>query len=600
MGLSHSSHYSHVSHVRDVATFSEKVITYPHEEIYPRLDILDMTSNQTYAPQFDLLIQSFQALQERPYDDMRSFYQIAGIHGLPFTAYDGVEGGNPYQSLELSKGRWGGYCHHGDVIFPTWHRAYALLLEGQLRNEAKEIANKYPSDQKDKYIEAAKQLRHPYWDWADEKAIKGVPDVFLTTTLEINTPNGKQKIKNPLKSYTLPVDLADPLPKGLNPNDANYTVPSVSYLPFTPKGYPTVRHPNNKYEDQVDIMNINMSTYIQSVFRPGFYQMFHISDYSKFSNHGLTSSGGQLPDFNPGHPKPLNRLGFSHFASWETTHDGFHVVFGGTGGHITYVDIAAFDPIFSFHHINLDRIFALWQKIYPDSWVTSNLNVNGTYTNVMGEMVNEYTELTPFRKSETKFWTSNDFRDFTKLGYTYPEVEKFKGQDSKAILNYVLELYKPDPHYDTRFFVKVTLESGKVKGPFVIRVFIDLPSANSSTPTASPNFAGFVAMWQSDAHNGTLVEGTVDITAAMERLNIRMQKHDYIHEVNLTTGLLNPAFIFNIGTDINLVPVMIDGSEVQLEAAGVKLVEVFSFEHDKVDKNFLVENTGQYYTAKKF
>ncbi|CAG8572793.1 11162_t:CDS:2 [Dentiscutata heterogama] len=583
MGLSHSS----------------KVITYPHEEIYPRLDILDMTSNQSYAPQFDLLIQSFQALQDRPYDDMRSFYQIAGIHGLPFTAYDGIEGAYPYRSSEFLGGRWGGYCHHGDVIFPTWHRAYALLLEGQLRTEAKEIANKYPSDQKDKYVEAAKQLRHPYWDWADEKAIKGVPDVFITPTLEINTPNGKQKVKNPLKSYTLPVDLADPLPKGLNPNDANYTVPNVSYIPFTPKGYQTVRHPNNKNVDQVDIMNINMSTYIQSVFRPGFYQMFHISDFTKFSNHGLTSKGGELPDFNPGHPKPFNRLGFSHFASWETTHDGFHVVIGGTGGHMTYVDIASFDPIFSFHHVNMDRIFALWQKIYPNSWIISNIDVNGTYTNIMGEVINEYTELTPFRKSETEFWTSDDVRDFTKLGYTYPEVEKFYG-NSTAILNYVLELYKPDPHYDTRFFVKVTIESGKVKGPFVIRVFVDLPSADSSTPTTSPNFAGFVAMWQSDAHNSTFVEGTVDITAAMERLNIRTQKHDFVHEVNLTTGLVNPASLFNIGTDINLVPVMIDGSEILPEAAGVKLVEVFSFEHDKVDKNFLVESTGQYYTAKKF
>ncbi|CAG8802314.1 3142_t:CDS:2, partial [Cetraspora pellucida] len=579
-----------------VSTFNNKIIIKPFEEIYPRLDILDFTQNETYRPQLDLLIQSYQALFDKPYGDMRSFYQIGGIHGLPYTAYDGVIGDHGYKSSELDEGRWGGYCQHGNILFPPWHRPYLLLMESQLVSEAKEIALKYPENERQIYVEAAKQLRHPYWDWADEKAIKGIPEIFISPEIEINSPDGKKKIKNPLKSYTLPVDLSYPLEKGQNPTDKpNYKIPNMTYNPFTPAGYSTIRHPNSNYEDQYDIMNINISTYVPSVFRPGLYQMFHINDYLHFSNHGLTSSGTQMADSNPGHPDPAKIVGYAHFASIETTHDGFHIIIGGLGGHMAYPDITGFDPLFYFHHLNVDRIFALWQGVFPDSWVPSNININGTYTELMNTTVDGNSDLTPFRKSDTAFWTSNDVRYIEKLGYTYPELAKFKGKDPKELQSYLLELYKPDPHYGRRFFAKLTIESGKLIGPYSVRVFVDLASANADTPVTSPHFAGFVAMWRStnnhQANNNSYIVGSVDITAAMERLGIRMQKHDYVQDVNATTGLLMSTSIFNVETDINIVPVSLDGKGISLKDAGVNKVEVFSFQHDEVNANFLVESS---------
>ncbi|CAG8795097.1 13519_t:CDS:2 [Dentiscutata erythropus] len=605
MGLSHSSHYSHVSHVRSVATFNEKVIISPYEDIYPRRDLFDFYGNETYRPQFDLLIQGYQALKDRPYEDMRSYYQVSGIHGLPYTAYDGVTGSDPYKSSEISEGRWGGYCQHGSALFPTWHRPYMFLFENLLINEVKQIALQYPSNQRNKYIEAAKQLRHPYWDWADEKAAKGVPDIFLTPTIEINTPKGKKNVSNPLRNYILPTNLSIPLQKGQNPTDKpNYHIPNMTYNPYTPKGYTTIRHPNSNYEDQYDLLNQNFSIYVPSVLRPALYQMYHISNYLHFSNHIVTSSDHEMPESDPGHPEPDPKLnvGSAHFASIETAHDGLHLIAGGLGGHMTYVDITAFDPLFYFHHINCDRLFALWQGVFPDSWVPQNINGNGTYTEGMNYVVNEYTDLEPFRKSETEFWRSSDVRDITKLGYTYLELEKFRGKDPNVLQNYLLELYKPDPHYGTRFFVKVTIERGKLVGPYAIRVFVDLPSANAATPVTSPHFAGFVAMWQSTLKHkkNSFVVGTVDITAAMVRLGIRTEQHGYLHDVNSTTGLLKPTSLFNIGTDINIVPVMMNGYEVSPKDAGVTLVQVFSFEHDKVDKNFLVESSGEFLSFKKF
>ena len=29
----------------------------------------------------------------------------------------------------------------------------------------------------------------------------------------------------------------------------------------------------------------------------------------------------------------------------------------------------AFDPIFYFHHCNVDRLYALWEYVYPDYWL---------------------------------------------------------------------------------------------------------------------------------------------------------------------------------------------------------------------------------------
>ena len=57
---------------------------------------------------------------------IQSFFQVAGIHGLPNQPWDGVVGSTPF---DPNSGQWGGYCTHGSVLFPTWHRPYVMLYE---------------------------------------------------------------------------------------------------------------------------------------------------------------------------------------------------------------------------------------------------------------------------------------------------------------------------------------------------------------------------------------------------------------------------------------------------------------------------------------
>ena len=52
---------------------------------------------------------------------LQSFFQVGGIHGLPYIPWDGVTG--------IPNPSWGGYCTHGSVLFPTWHRPYVSAFE---------------------------------------------------------------------------------------------------------------------------------------------------------------------------------------------------------------------------------------------------------------------------------------------------------------------------------------------------------------------------------------------------------------------------------------------------------------------------------------
>ena len=65
-------------------------------------------------------------------------------------------------------------------------------------------------------------------------------------------------------------------------------------------------------------------------------------------------------------------------------HNAIHAFVGGSG-HMAIVPFSAFDPVFWLHHANVDRLVAIWQAIYPDSWIsTSQVNLAGTYTDEPG------------------------------------------------------------------------------------------------------------------------------------------------------------------------------------------------------------------------
>jgi len=75
--------------------------------------------------------------------------------------------------------------------------------------------------------------------------------------------------------------------------------------------------------------------------------------WGQFSNHSWDSI--------PGHQ--------GHLTSIEEIHDRIHGYVGGPG-HMGVVPFSAFDPVFWLHHCMIDRIFALWEAVYPGVYVS--------------------------------------------------------------------------------------------------------------------------------------------------------------------------------------------------------------------------------------
>lgn len=500
---------------------------YPHQLLAggakkPTLDLDRLKQRR------DLFLLAFEAVQQLPSSDKWSFYQIAGIHGLPHAPYDGDKG----NVWTASSDWWGGYCQHGNPLFPTWHRPYMLLFEQSIIRQAKLLAETF-TDAEEKKIadEIADQLRIPFWDWADHSTrILGLPDVFTSTQISLSynwKSFSRTTMPNPLKAFVLPVDVSKPISSSDVFNPAakpNYVVPSEG-TPFTPLGYPTVRHVSAAYTSQNDQLNVTLMRNSGTTLVEGVHSIFHHDDWLSFSNHFWSEeTHGDGSEFG-------------HYSSLELVHDFLHGTVGGAGGHMTYPELAAFDPIFFFHHANIDRLIALWQFCYPKSWIprkSVQLDSEGSYTYKPDSPATPSTDLTPFRRSKTadnEFVSSDDVRTVdVDCGYTYPEIflarkESWKPSD---MLRYVLTLYRPPQYFVHKWIlVMENILKRAFNGPFSIRVFLDKPDATADTPVTIPNFAGAISVFarsnntrcaNCDKHR--FMRGSLDLTKTMVRLGI--------------------------------------------------------------------------------
>lgn len=78
---------------------------------------------------------------------------------------------------------------------------------------------------------------------------------------------------------------------------------------------------------------------------------------------------------------------------------------------------------------NIDRRAAIWQDLNednPNNWFDTKLPDDGTWGIKQTDAVKSQTPLPPFHKDTAgTYFTSDDVRDWTKWGYTYPEVQRW-------------------------------------------------------------------------------------------------------------------------------------------------------------------------------
>ncbi len=373
------------------------------------------------------------------------------------------------------------------MLFPPWHRPYLSLYEKTLLDLATNIVNTFPAGTvKNQHLASLQTWRIPYWDWAKNGSIPSV--INANTNVVVTTvQNGVLKnvtIHNPLYSYPT------------NPKDPNTKVAGNSNSgPFTEQ---TVRNPTvqqNVYVSQSTVTNNKM---IQA--RPGLktavYQALSIStDYNSFSN---TVDGTY---------------------SIEGPHGTIHGTVGGKNGHMSYVSSAAFDPIFFLHHANIDRFIALWQAIYPNSYVSNQTTA----------FPNQDTALNPFRQTDTQYWTSKLARNVTAFGYTYPELVNCNQQCVIAVVN---KLYSPNSSKKKRdvatasatyneYAAHINISNGAANGSFSVNIFLGEPSSNESDYSTDPNYVGSFDVFTHrnipKAHK-KMVKGAVSMTTALYQL----------------------------------------------------------------------------------
>ncbi|KAL2885386.1 Tyrosinase [Ceratocystis lukuohia] len=348
---------------------------------------------------WNLYLLALSMLQYTDQDDPLSYYQLAGIHGIPFQSWNGVE---PKSKQTKNTG----YCTHASVLFPTWHRPYLALFEKSLYTYAQEIASWYPNEtERNSYIQAAKTWRMPYWDWAldppDDESIF-IPE-FTTSGIRVNGPAGTQYIANPLYSYRF------------NPLDTS----SFHYVGFqswrSTQRYPTSNNADAVSQNTLAAKELDAQT--NSLQQRIFTLLSRNEGYHAFSSKVFNSTEGRPHE------------------SIEAIHDVIHVSTGGRG-HLYYIPFSAFDPIFFLHHTNVDRLTAIWQTMYPDEWITQYPAGENSYTTEVGDMVDANTPLTPFYSdAEGNFWTSNMARDTRVFGYVYEDTLGFPLNTSSASMS---------------------------------------------------------------------------------------------------------------------------------------------------------------------
>lgn len=238
-----------------------------------------------------------------------------------------------------------------------------------------------------------------------------------------------------------------------------------------------------------------------------------------------------------------NKANGGTIGNFETLHDGLHNVFGL--GHMGIVEVSAFDPVFWFHHANMDRIFALYQYRYPDTWVEDSAQAKGTFTVAKGAIEGPASPLAPFHMNALgDMWTSTTSRNWTSFGYTYPEL--MSNPSNQTLTSMLNTLYKPATqglNNSTNTTVPApgsstgnnTTSNGttkatdwlcEVKMPtdiqisYSVRAFLGEPDSDPKNWPTDPNYVGQLASMSSPRMNSdVIVTGNIVLT---ERL---AQKH---------------------------------------------------------------------------
>ncbi|KAF2203556.1 Di-copper centre-containing protein [Delitschia confertaspora ATCC 74209] len=472
----------------------------PNGAVPIRREIRDLQQN--YPDTWNLYLLGLQSFQMVDQKDPLSFYQIAGIHGVPYV---------PWANAQGIPGKRTGYCPHQNVMFFGWHRAYLALYEQQLYKHVLNISQQFPEPLCERYATAADQFRIPYWDWAVENAT--VPDAILQPTVRVTGTDGQeQEIENPLHHFRFhPTFSSDFDGQWLRMNTT---------LRWPTSDLSTAESQNNVVVEQ---------------FRA----------YAQGMHDGIGNGFAAASSMNA----------WSY--SWlEHQHGTVHYVIGGmrnretsagpqkTDGHMWPLEYSAFEPAFMLHHCNVDRLFDLWMQAHPDQFIEEDdIGYTGSFAIADRTVVDANTPLSPFWKTSNTFWTSGDVRDSTVFGYAYPETQHWNFASDelfRASVNAsIAELYTPKV-INHMWPGNAESSGGDMKHLVTDNSFTDWTIQTSALRSSLPNV--FVVQFSFDGETSSdAVEnvGTWNVLMPMGMKMPKASKDKAVGSVNLTPSLVD-------------------------------------------------------------
>ncbi|KAK0707120.1 hypothetical protein B0T26DRAFT_876116 [Lasiosphaeria miniovina] len=441
----------------------------PLREVPLRLELDDwyQSTKAEHVNQRALFFPAMKKFMDADPFDKLSYFQVAGIHGKPLVSWDEPN----HDPLEPGRG----YCAHDSILFATWHRPYLMLFEQILFELMEAEVKHFDKDERPELLEDLQSWRLPYWDWALKRMafVEGkwtrtysVPSVFQEVEVTIRRPRRVPSLgfPNALYQFNMPYgwkmgdakklgDLAV-TPRYLDGNDKKTGEKKRWVFPYD-ECTATSRHSsgpltwargeqnNVKVGQSLEAGKLQQGTgkgksdeeigKTGAVLRDAFYRILQVNTFGEFATKRAENAGTEKEN-----PR-------KQWSSSEALHDNIHGWIGGNVeedaknsraflGHMSYVPVAAFDPIFWFHHCNCDRMIAIWQTLHTDTWFdgTSPRDEDpGSFYIKKGHKDTPDDELRPFRKNEQgEYWTSTDCKDVAALGYTYPLLEKWKYVDA--------------------------------------------------------------------------------------------------------------------------------------------------------------------------
>ncbi|KAF3940305.1 Tyrosinase [Dactylella cylindrospora] len=422
-----------------------------------RMDIDEWfhSKDEDVKKQVHLFLLALKQFQEVPELSPNSYFMMAGIHSVP--EYTEIDKENPddVQTEEKTNFRTGGFCHHGTIKFASWHRPYMALMEEYIQLHMYAIAEKYPEAERHLWTQAASNWRMPYWDPA--KVVEqahyngtGIPSIVTWPERDVIHPlKGWVTISNPMYSYRFQNrglngkaggrrgelswdepedddDLSAPINKRFYGN-LLYTVRQPYATNFgqirDPKLQKTTDAEWMRQQEIYDrkMPKANQNNYhIMEIFREDvsfrvgvFNSLYQKNSYAHFAS-----------TFRIDEREEFGRKIVPTGVPLEQTHNTIHNYTGGAG-HMGEVPVAAFDPIFWFHHANIDRWLAIWERLHGKMEWTEEEAGKNQHQREMNGMPKD--PLYPFYRDETTGWTTIDLQDAAvkgTLGYTYKDLDQ--------------------------------------------------------------------------------------------------------------------------------------------------------------------------------